>query len=75
MVFVRGLSDAYGEYKARLENAQAEDVGLYPKRLDLAKDRAARHQLAARAPAPYEGDPVAMAFATAGNGGRSGHSL
>ena len=28
-----------------------------------------------RAPAPYAGDPVAMAFVTAGSGGRPGHSL
>ena len=75
MVFISGLSDAYGEYKARLENAQAKGVDLHPKRLDLAKDRAARHQPAARAPAPYAGNPIAMAFATTGNGGHPGHSL
>ena len=76
MVFISGLSDAYSEYKARLENAQAEGIDLYPKRLDLAKNRAACHQPAARAPAPhYASDPVALAFATAGNAGRPEHSL
>ena len=75
MAFISGLSGAYGEYKALLENTQAEGVDLYPKQLDLAKDHAARHQPAARPPAPYAGDPVAMAFATAGGAGRPGHSL
>ena len=29
MAFINGLSDAYGEYKSRLENAQAKGVNLH----------------------------------------------
>jgi hypothetical protein len=66
IIFLEGLTDQYKEYNTRLANAFAENNDIYPKRTPTAKERIARHRTTATAPAPapYAGNPIALAFAT-----------